>query len=400
MKILHVSPSYYPAFKYGGPVQSVHLLNKKLAEKGVQVNVLTTNAGISKEGMDEWLNECMHNDGWCYFDGIRVKYVSYIGYEHFNFSIPFVKELKKIIKEYELVHITAVWNFPVLAVSYFAKRFNKPYIISTRGVLHREALSSKSGFIKKIYFKLFAEKYLKQASGIHYTTGVEREESELIIKNKNGFVVPNGIDIWQVKNDVETDILEKAGIGNKKYLLILGRIHRIKGFDILIPAVKNILEKEQDVYLVIVGNDSGYMEEIKKLAVELKIQNKIIFTGAVAGEDKWCLYKNALMFVLPSYSENFGMAVVEAMACGTPVIISDKVGIYKEVEDSDAGLIVKTEVDSLYFAINKLLAAEELRKRIAANGKKLVKEKYSIDKAAEQMIEQYKQLIKVYNESV
>jgi glycosyltransferase involved in cell wall biosynthesis len=393
MKLLHVSPSYCPAVKYGGPVQSVHILNKKLAEKGVQVDVLTTNAGISKESMDAWTHDCMGNDGWCYFDGIRVKYVSYIGYEHFNFSIPFVKELKKIIKDYDLVHITAVWNFPVLAASFWAKRFNKPYIISTRGALHREALSSRSGFIKKIYFKLFAEKYLKQASGIHYTTVVERVESELIIKNKNSFVVPNGIDIGQVNNNAGTDILEKTGIGNKQYLLILGRIHRIKGFDILIPAVKNILEKEQDVYLVIAGNDSGYMEEIKKLAVKNRILNKIIFTGAVAGEDKWRLYKNARMFVLPSYSENFGMAVVEAMACGTPVIISDKVGIYKEVEKAEAGLIAHTEFDSLYFALKKLLTDENLRKKISENGKRLTKEKYSIDKTADRMIEEYRKLL-------
>lgn len=390
MKILHVSPSYYPAVKYGGPIQSVHLLNKKLAEKGVHVDVLTTNAGIlPSPGLRR-----VEKDEWCYFDRLRVKYLNYWGYEHFNFSIPFIKELKKIINDYDLVHITAVWNFPVYAAAYFCLKHKKPYIISTRGALHREALLSRSGLIKNIYFKLFAEKYLNKAYAIHYTTGVEKEESELIIQNKNGFVVPNGIDIKNIQlESSQKNILERIGITDKKYLLILGRIHSIKGFDILIPAVKNIFDENSDINLVIAGNDSGYLEQTKKMADELKILNRIIFTGAVSGGDKWSLYKNALMFVLPSYSENFGMAVVEAMACGTPVVISDKVGIYKEVAEADAGIITGTTVDSLYNGIKKLLSDNELRKRIAANGKRLVEEKYSIDKVTDQMIEQYKSLI-------
>jgi glycosyltransferase involved in cell wall biosynthesis len=398
MRVLHVSPSYYPAFKYGGPIRSVHLLNKMLAEKGLLVDVVTTNAGISSNRMTEWMNDCMREDGWCYFDELRVRYLSYFGYEHFNFSIPLYKEIKKIIKDYDLVHITAVWNFPVYAGASLCIKYKIPYIISTRGALHKEALSSRSNIIKKIYFKLFAEKYLKKASGIHYTSIVEKEESESLIKNKNSFIVPNGIDLNRIENETKQEsIREKAGIGGKKYLLILGRIHRIKGFDVLIPAVKNTFDEERELFLVIAGNDSGYMEEIKKLADELKILNRIIFTGAVSGADKWSLYKNALMFILPSYSENFGMAAVEAMACGTPVVISDKVGIYREVEAAEAGIVTETSVDSFYNGIKKLLTYEGLRKRIAANGKKLAKEKYNIDTVADQMIEEYRRIIMDYH---
>ena len=92
-----------------------------------------------------------------------------------------------------------------------------------------------------------------------------------------------------------------------------------------------------------------------------KISDKIIFTGQVIGDDKWALYKNALMFVLPSYSENFGMSVVEAMACGCPVVISDKVGIYKEIKENNAGIIVHTNPKSIEEGINKLLNDEKIR---------------------------------------
>jgi glycosyltransferase involved in cell wall biosynthesis len=146
--------------------------------------------------------------------------------------------------------------------------------------------------------------------------------------------------------------------------------------------------------LVIAGDDkSPYAQEVRKMVEEKKISNNIIFTGQVTGDDKWALYKNALMFALPSYSENFGMSVVEAMACGCPVVISDKVGIYKEIADNNAGIIVKTDVESVEEGILKLLNDEKLRETISHNGKAMVEKFYDIDKVAAQMIKQYTLLI-------
>ena len=93
-----------------------------------------------------------------------VKYLNYLGYEHYNFSFPLIFELKKIIKNYDLVHITAVWNFPVLAGSHLARKFNKPYVISPRGTMYKETIELKSKFAKKLYYKLFIQQYLNTAS--------------------------------------------------------------------------------------------------------------------------------------------------------------------------------------------------------------------------------------------
>lgn len=395
MKLLHISPSYYPAFRFGGPIQSVHLLNKALVKKGVKVDVLTTNAGNSKKSIGEWMHECIKKDGWCHFDGIRVRYLDFVGYEHYNFSLQMVKEIWKIIDDYDLVHITAVWNFPVLAGALISLIKKKPYIISPRGVFHQEALTSKSGIVKKLYFNLFAKHYLQKAAGIHYTSQIEKVESELILKHNNGFVVPNGIDISSIALSYEN----KEKIFDIKYILILGRIDRIKGFDILIPAFANIIKKFNDLILVIAGDDkSPYAQEVRKMIEDpprrtgMKISNNIIFTGQVTGDDKWALYKNAFMFVLPSYSENFGMSVVEAMACGCPVVISDKVGIYKEVADNNAGVIVKTELKSVEEGILKLLNDEKLRETISVNGKAMAAKYYDIDKVSDEMIEVYERI--------
>jgi glycosyltransferase involved in cell wall biosynthesis len=393
-----------------------------LVKKGLKVDVLTTNAGLTQEQrkkikekrkkIKEKSKEILRTssfDGiatrddtelrvtaqgdrhnWNYVDGVWVKYLGFVGYEHYNFSLQMVKEIFKVIDDYDLVHITAVWNFPVLAGALISLIKKKPYIISPRGVFHQEAFTSKSGLVKKLYFNLIAKHYLQKAAAIHYTSQIEKAESEQILKHKNSFVIPNGIEA----SSIALSGKGKAPVKDKKYLLILGRIDRIKGFDILIPAFANVIKKFNELILVIAGDDkSPYAQEVRKMVEEKKISNNILFTGQVTGDDKWALYKNALMFVLPSYSENFGMSVVEAMACGCPVVISDKVGIYKEVEDNNAGVIVKTDAESVEEGILKLLNDDKLRETISLNGKAMVEKFYDIDKVADQMREQYELIV-------
>ncbi len=401
IKLLHISPSYYPAFRFGGPIQSVHLLNKALVKKGVKVDVLTTNAGLTQEQREKIKDKSIGNEltkeqsaeriaQWNDVDGVRVKYLSFVGYEHYNFSLQMVKEIWKIIDDYDLIHITAVWNFPVLAGAIISLIKKKPYIISPRGTIYKETIEFKSTSFKKLYLNIFAKHYLNKAAGIHFTTDDEKEKVTEYLKLKAlSFVIPNGIDISSIALSAE----RKAVINDKKYLLILGRIDKKKGFDVLIPAFERIASEFDDLNLVIAGDDTApYANEVKKMIEDLKISENIIFAGQVIGDDKWALYKNALMFVLPSYSENFGMSVVEAMACGCPVVISDKVGIFKEVEQNKAGIIVKTTVESVKEGILELLNDEKLRNTIAANGKAMVEKYYDIDMVAAEMIDVYERI--------
>ena len=395
MRVLNVSPSYYPAIKYGGPIQSIHLLNKYLVKKGITVDVLTTTAGLSTE------QKSVLKRKWNDVDGVKVKYVSYLGYEHYNFSFPFVYEFNKIIKNYDLVHISAVWNFPVLAASVVAKSKNKPYIISPKGVFHQQALHFSSYGFKKVYYQLFANRYLRGASAINYTSAIEKTESEQLISNSHSYIIPNGIDLGIIDRDFPKQSLKKFGLDeSSKYILILGRINAIKGFDILLSAFSIIAEKQQELLLVISGNNyNPYAKELMKLIDEKGITHKVIFTGEVAGDIKWALYKNAFMFILPSYSENFGMSVVEAMASGCPVVISDKVGIYKDLVEYQAGIIVTTNVQSIITGIIKIYENEKLRKQISINALNMVKNKYDINKVSEQVIRMYERVVKEYERS-
>ena len=136
----------------------------------------------------------------------------------------------------------------------------------------------------------------------------------------------------------------------------------------------------------------------KALARKLGVREKCIFPGMVKGKDKLAAFQDAELFVLSSYSENFGMAVVEAMACGVPVVISDQVGIFREVSKKGAGVVVKCDQESIREGISRVLSDEHLRRSLAEKGKKLVRQHYDIKKIAWQMEKSYQEIIKRRNE--
>lgn len=390
MKVLHIIPSYYPAIQLGGPIQSVHEINKALVKKGTPVHVFTLIAGleISKE---------IKPNVWFEFDGVKVKYLDYVKITRYNYSFSFLLNVFKNIKNYDLVHLTGIWNFPILAGSLCSIFYNKPFIISPRGSLYEETVNLKRSRIKKIYLKLFSRFFLKKASVIHYTSKDEFEKVERFLQiGKKSTIIHNGIDlktIFQMKND---ELFESKfpELRDRKYILSLGRITKKKGFDLLIPAMKKIVENRKGIFLIIAGpDDEGYLNEVKKIINENNLERNIVFTGLIDGELKWSVYRHAEIFVLPSYSENFGNTVVEAMACGTPVVVTNKVGISRELQQNDSGIIVDTTVDSLCNGIHLLLTNKKLREKIINNSQAMIKQFFDIDCVASQMLDGYKQIL-------
>lgn len=391
MKVLHIIPSYYPAIKLGGPIQSVHLMNKELVKMGVEVDVLTLNVGLEK-------SEDYKSNLWYDHTGVKVKYLNYFKLTRYNFSFSFFINSFRIMKNYDLIHLTSIWNFPILIGSLCAAYFKKPFIISPRGSLYQETIDLKRSNIKKIYLKLFSRFLLKKASLIHYTARDEFEKVEqyLNIRMKS-IIIYNGLDFGFIEQMKDDGIFEKElpELNKKKYLLSLGRITKKKGFDLLIPAFRKIASGNNDIYLVIAGpDDEGYLTEVKKMVHEHGVERKVIFTGLLDGALKWSVYRNASIFVLPSYSENFGNSVIESMACDTPVVISNKVGISFELKENDAGIIVDTDIESLYNGIQSLLKDRDLREKIIENGKFISKKFFDIESVASQMLDCYRQILK------
>lgn len=389
-KILHIVPSYYPAFKYGGPIESVRELNKALFRKGIEIDVLTTNAGLENG------NNYVKNE-WIYDEGVKIKYLPAYFYEHFTFSPQLMIDSIIAAKNYDLVHITAFWNFPVLAGSLASLMSKKPYIISPRGVLHKDAINMKSKNIKKLYYFLVASHYLSKANAIHFTTVDEEINLAKFIKLKSkSVIVPNGLDLSRFNNLPSCGLFKEKYpiLQGKKILLFLGRINKQKGINLLIEAFDLLSKNYKDLYLVIAGPDNdNYCNEVKSFLRKKDLIERVVFTGLLKEDEKYSAYLDSDIFVLPSYFENFGMSVVEAMACGLPVVISNKVGISEDVRKDNAGVVVDLNVESLVNGIKQMIEEPQMAKKISENAKKLVYSKYDVNNVADMMICAYENVL-------
>lgn len=392
MRILHIIPSYYPAFRFGGPIHSVHLLNKTVVKKGIQVDILTTNAGLNEKQKVQILRQAQDDkERWNDVDGVRVKYVSFVGYEHFNFSLSFVRELKKIIRDYDLVHITAIWNFPVLVGAYFCNKHSIPHIISPRGAVNFEAIIDRKKNIKNFYYKFFLKKVFRNAV-FHFTSSLDY--MRFIEYNKEDIkhiIIPNGFEVGLYdKNKIQGKKIIEG-----KYILYLGRINRLKGLELLIRAFNKIHKKYSNVSLIFAGPDNDqYKSTLFKIIKELSLENRAIFLGLLNFDEKLNAIYNCEFLVLPSYSENFGNVVIEALLCKKTVIIGKNVGVRDEISDNNAGLIVDYNENELASAMEHLLDDASYRNNLADNGFNYSQKFYDINTVTDRFINEYEKIIK------
>lgn len=376
-----MSPSYFPAHSFGGPIQSVHLLNTHLC-KCIDLEIYTTNAGLTND-----TNITINKK--TFIGNTPITYFSFLGYQHFNFSIYMFFALFKNVRNFDLVHITAVWNFTSLAAA-LACQFHKiPYIVSPRGTIYPETMAMGRASFKAWYMKYLALPFLKKSAAIHYTAEDEMQKVQQHLGLQNGIVIANGIAAVKNKKTAFPEF-----IPNTEFLLFLGRIDAKKGLDLLIDAFRDTSKINLNLILVIAGPDSnGHLQVIKNKIKLHNLQQKVVFTGQVLGLQKQQLYCHAKAFILSSYSENFGMAVVEAMAYGCPIIISNQVGIYKDILQYNAGIVTETTIESVKNGILEAISSPDNNIKMIENAQKLVHQKYDISQVAKEFLQLYTSII-------
>ena len=396
MKILHIVPSYIPAYRYGGPIESVHNLNATLVKNGVEVTVYTTNIDGSND-LDASIGAPVIKDG------VKIFYFKSSFPRAWFYSRDLRKALAQSGQQFDIFHITSTFLAASTLGAYYAKKFKKPYIISPRGNLMLSPLGKKN-LKKSIYNWLIEKKNLRDADAIHFTTPVEKEE---YIKGgfplKKGIILPNIIRLDEfIGGNKICDFRKKFGLpDDKKIILYLGRLNWIKGLDTLIPAFAEVVKKEPNAVLVLAGPDeNNYILNLKSQIPawpagrsNLKIDDKIIFTGMLTGDDKIAAYRESDIFVLPSYSESFGMAAVEAMFCGLPVVVTKGVGVSLYIERAGAGIVIEKNEKQLSEAISKILKNPELGRKMGEAGKKLVETEFSSQKIAKKWIKEYNEIL-------
>lgn len=406
MKLLCVIPAYWPAFNIGGPVASVHSLNRTLVKKGIDVTVYTTYTGLDGKVL---VNQEVNVDGVrvVYFD--FIKKLEFLGKTGWQFSLSMTRALRDNLNTFDMVYINGIWNYTTAAAAFYCRKYKRPYVLAPRGTLY-EYTMRKYSWKKWPYYTFIAKRDIRGASAIHFLTAYEKSRCHSSIKlSKNSIVIPNGIDLSEFEDLSTEGSLEERYpfLKHKKVILFLGRIHWIKGLDVLIKAMQIVIEKRKDVHLLVVGSgEVGYRNKIKKLTKDSGLDYidyesgesssesgvHVTFTGMLTGKEKLMAYAESDIFVLPSYSEGLSMAALEAMFCRLPVVISHQCNM-PEVEREKAGVIVEIEPGPLHEALIDLIdngnKAEEMGKR----GQTLVAESFAIESVADIMTRAFSEVI-------
>lgn len=365
MRILHVVPTYLPARRYGGPIVAVHGLCKALAARGHDVDVFTTNV----DG-DATLDVPVATP--VDIDGVRVRYFP-SPFARLYWSPAMRKALDAQIATYDVVHIHAVYLWTGIAAARAARKARVPYVISPRGMLVPELIRRKSRAVKTLWLQLLERRGFARASAIHFTSALEEEEAKRVgLPLPSPVVIPNGIDV-EPRPDVARD---------DATLLFLGRVNWKKGLDRVIAALPSL----PGVRFAIAGNDDEDLTpRLRELAQKHGVADRVEFLGPVYGTAKNELLARATLFVLLSTSENFGNAVLEALAMETPVVLSREVGLADEVMRAGAGLLGLDDVGAL-------LRDPERRAQMGRNGRALVESRFTWPRVAEEMERAYESL--------
>lgn len=379
MKILHVAASM--SSKWGGPPRYLAKLTEELAKKDIQSTIYATykindkTKVIIPKGVNLKLFPC-----------------NFIGKIWTSYSYKLKKAIYQEINNYDIIHIHEIWHFPHYIAYKAAKKFNKPYIVTVHGELSPWCLSYKK-IKKKIYSSLIQRRILREAKIINALTNEEEREIVKFSGNKRIKIVPVGINPNEFKNNFSKRDLNNLypKIENKKVILFLGRVHQKKGIDLLIKAFTEITKKRKDICLLIVGPiDKKYKDEFLEISKNRKSVNlrNIIFTGLVDERKKLIILSNTDIFVLPSYSEGFSMAVLEAMCNKLPVIVTHQCN-FQEITKVEAGIVINPCIEELVKALNELLSNQLMRKKMGGNGYRLILRDYTWEKITNQMIKIY-----------
>ncbi len=373
MRILHVIPAYYPAIRYGGPIRSVRGLCAALVRRGHEVHVYTTSVDGPLD-LDVPLDQAVS------IDGVQVRYFAVPVARRLCWSPTMGRLLSAQVSKFDIVHLHSTYLWPTFKAARCAEARGVPYVISPRGMLMRDAIRGRNRLVKHAWVRLVEARTLRRAAALHVTAEAEADEiSQLGLRLPAVECIPNGIDL------PSPDEARAAGPCSdlpRPFALFLSRVNWKKGLDRLIVAWRDVPE----LHLVVAGNDEeGYTQTLSSLAARMGVTGRVHFIGPVHDRYKWGLYRAALLFVLPSYSENFGNVVLEAMAMGCPVIVSEAVGLAPTVRSHNAGIVVTGNPKPLAEQIVTLYRDQVLRARLAANGRRVVETQFRWDGIAGQM---------------
>ena len=372
MKVLHVIPSVAP--RYGGPSRAVIEMCRALRGRGVDTLIATTDAdGAGRLAVDLGRPTL--------YDDVPAIFFPRQWSEAYKYSRQLARWLDAHVAEFDVVHIHAVFSHACLAAAKACRKRGVPYIVRPLGTLDPWSLKQKSTK-KKLLWHLSVKRMLDGAGAIHYTALPEQKLAEESLGLGRGVVVPLGIEIDSTggDGDIETPQALDPVLSNHPYVLVLSRLHPKKGLEMLLPAFLSLAKQREfaEWKLVLAGDgDAEYVSLLRGLAEKEGMSERVIFVGWLQGEQKRVMLQRASLLALTSYQENFGLCVIEALACGVPVILSPHVNLAPEVEAAGAGWVTPLEPGAIESTLAATMRDPHGRAQCGAAGKELVLSRFT-----------------------
>ncbi len=352
MKVLHVIPSV--SERSGGPGMAIVPMCRALQAQGIEVVLVTTEMSRTIDGVPTMFFE------------------SQLG--EFKYSRPLAAWLNANVKHFDAAHIHAVFNHACVAAARACRNADVPYVIRPLGTLDPWSMKQKS-VRKRVFWSLAGKAMLSAAAAVHYTSAAEKAATEGLLSVNHGTVIPLGIEAP----------LSTNGASDDRYVLVLSRLHSKKGLDVLIDAFLDIARQPRFAkWRLIIAGDGPEKNSLKQRAAS----DRIVFPGWLDGERKEAMLRGASLLVLPSYQENFGLCVMEALARSVPVLVSPHVNLAAEIAAANAGWIAAVEKNALVEALASALSNDGERAQRGRAGKAL-SQRYSWERVASSLISLY-----------
>jgi glycosyltransferase involved in cell wall biosynthesis len=370
MRILNVTETYAPFLEFGGPPVKVRALSEGLARRGHEVTVLTADWGLEKRmELQKEKNTAERSPfGWRRQEnGVQAIYVpTWFRYRTVSWNPAVNRYCRARLQNFDVVHIFGLYDLLGPAVAGESHKRGLPYAVEPIGMF---VPIVRNVWLKRMYHALWGRRLLAEASAVIATSEQEIEElvaggipRARVLLRRNGVEVPSS---WPEQGAFRR---ARGILAEEKFVLYLGRLSKKKSPDLLLQAFAELSKRSNGILmkLVFAGPDEGEQRsELEQMAGKLGIRAKVQFVGPIFGEMKWAAYRDADVFVLPSQNENFGNTAAEAVAAGTPVIVTEQCGIAPLLAD-EAGLVVGHDKAAIAKALERILSEPELASRLAA----------------------------------
>lgn len=357
LRVLHVVPSLAP--EDGGPTRAVLEMEAGLARAGVEVTTVTTVAGRARPARPEApvRRVCLRRWGAPY-----------------KLAPGLAPRLPALLRGHDVVHVHALFSFAPNAAALAARALGVPYIVRPLGTLGRYGLTARRPALKRLSIACLEGPVLRGAAAVHFTSAAERAEAERLPVPMRGVVIPLGV----APVPPPPEGLRHPALAGRTVVLFLSRLDPKKNLEALIDAAAASAPFAAGGALVVAGDGpADYAAALRDRAARAGLGGRVVWLGHVEGQAKAAALAAADLFALPSFSENFGISAVEALAAGLPCLLGRGVAVAEEVDRAGAGLALAPDAASVRAALDALLRAPEARAAMGRRARDLAAERFS-----------------------